>query len=116
MKNVVLLISGGNHDEAKIGVLCSKNFREVEDKLEQIKTEFEDSLSKIVEVEYSGNISSKDLEKLLKTVCKTQVDYVIPKEDKKREDDDEQKFSLIGNIDDDFYEKLDEAFDAKDVR
>jgi len=46
-------------------------------------------LSKIVEVEYSGNISSKDLEKLLKTVCKTQVDYVIPKEDKKREDDDE---------------------------
>lgn len=90
LKNVVLLISGGNQDETKIGVLCSKNARDVEDKLEAVKCEFEDSLSKIVEVEYSGKISLKELEKILKKVCKTQIEFVIPKEDKKKEDDDDE--------------------------
>lgn len=53
LKNVVLLITEGNHDDnVKIAILCPKNTRETEDKLEQVKTEFEDAISKIVEVEY----------------------------------------------------------------
>lgn len=114
MKNAVLLIADGDEDgNPKIGVLCSKSEKNLDDKLETIKSDFEDSLSKIVEVEYKGEVTSSKLEAMLKRICRSQIDYVVPKEDKKKEDDDdeEKKITLIGNVDDEFYEKLDEEFE-----
>lgn len=70
MKNVVLLLSAGDHDEgAKIGIMCTKAVKDADEVLESIKGEFEDCLSKIVEIQYKGSVPSSKLETVLKKLC-----------------------------------------------
>lgn len=82
MKNAILLIKDGKDENPKIGILCSKTVKDAAEWLESIKGEFEDSMTKIVEVEYKGNVTSAKLEGMLKKICR-QIEYVVPKEDKK---------------------------------
>lgn len=50
MKNAILLIKDGKDENPKIGILCPKTMKDSGDLLETIKGEFEESMSKIVEV------------------------------------------------------------------